>query len=277
MTVKEAFWDAKGQLEDAGVIEAKLDAKYLLMEVAALSSVELLLGSDRELDEGIFHRYQTAVKRRAAREPLQYITGTQEFMGISFLVSPSVLIPRQDTERLVELALPHCTGARVLDLCTGSGCILLSLAKLGGLKSGIGTDLSVDALSIAEKNAERLGVSVRFLVSDLFENVEGTFDVIVSNPPYIRTGEIIKLMPEVRDFEPRIALDGDLDGLCFYRRIVSDVGAYLRKGGRIFLEIGYDQAREVCSMLKKNGFGEITVKQDYAGLDRVVCGQFLGE
>ncbi|MDE7326240.1 MAG: peptide chain release factor N(5)-glutamine methyltransferase [Lachnospiraceae bacterium] len=277
MTVKEAFWDAKGQLEDAGVIEAELDAKYLLMEVAALSSVELFFGADRELDEGIFHRYQMAVKRRAAREPLQYITGTQEFMGISFLVSPSVLIPRQDTERLVELALPHCAGARVLDLCTGSGCILLSLAKLGGLKSGIGTDLSVDALSIAEKNAERLGVSVRFLVSDLFENVEGTFDVIVSNPPYIRTGEINKLMPEVRDFEPRMALDGDLDGLCFYRRIVSDVGAYLRKGGRIFLEIGYDQAREVCSMLKENGFGEITVKQDYAGLDRVVCGQFLGK
>ena len=168
MTVKEALGYAKEELEGAGILEAALDAKYLLMEVAALSCAELFFAAERELEEGTVRKYREVIERRRAREPLQYIVGTQEFMGLSFLVSPAVLIPRQDTERLVELALPHCSGARVLDLCTGSGCILLSLAKLSGLKSGVGVDLSKEALLVAKKNAERLLVSVELIESDLF-------------------------------------------------------------------------------------------------------------
>ena len=277
MTVREALGYAKEELEGAGIFEAAMDAKYLLMEVAGLSSAELFFAAERELEEGTVRKYREVIERRRAREPLQYIIGTQEFMGLSFLVSPAVLIPRQDTERLVELALPHCSGARVLDLCTGSGCILLSLAKLSGLKSGVGVDLSKEALLVAKKNAERLLVSVELIESDLFENVQGIFDVIVSNPPYICAGEIGGLMPEVRDFEPRMALDGDVDGLCFYRRIAEGAGLYLRTGGRIFLEIGCTQAKEVSSLLEENGFEEIDVKKDYAGLDRVVCGCYRGE
>lgn len=277
MTIGEVLKFSEEQLKKAGIAEAALDAKYLLMEVASLSSTALFFGAREELGEEIIAAYRTALARRIAREPLQYIMGTQEFMGLSFLVSPAVLIPRQDTELLVEAAMPFCRGARVLDLCTGSGCILLSLAKLGNIREAVGADLSREALEIAKLNANRLNLNAEFIQSDLWENISGNFDVIVSNPPYIPTEEIGGLMPEVRDFEPHMALDGGADGLYFYRKIVVGAGERLYLGGRIFLEIGYDQAEEVMLLLKENGFGEIAVKKDYAGLDRVVSAQWMGK
>ncbi len=277
MTIGEVLKFSEEQFKKAGIAEAALDAKYLLMETASLSSTALFFGAQEELGEEILAAYQIALERRVAREPLQYIMGTQEFMGLSFLVSPAVLIPRQDTELLVEAALPYCHGARTLDLCTGSGCILLSLEKFGCVREAVGTDLSREALAVAQLNANRLNLHAQFIQSDLWEKVPGNFDVIISNPPYIPTGEIGGLMPEVRDFEPHMALDGGADGLYFYRKIAAGAGTRLNLGGRIFLEIGYNQAEDVARLLDYNGFREIIIKKDYAGLDRVVCAQWTGK
>ena len=193
-------------------------------------------------------------------------------MGLPFLVNESVLIPRQDTEVLVETALammkPEC---RLLDMCTGSGCILLSLAKLGTVAEGVGVDISEGALKVAERNRENLGLpQVRLVHSNLFESVEGVFDMIVSNPPYIPTEDIEDLMREVRDHEPHLALDGSKDGLLFYRKLAEESGRYLVPGGSLLFEIGYDQGKAVSQLLDQAGFKDIHVKKDLAGLDRVV-------
>lgn len=274
MTIGEAYHWAKQKLSAEGIADAPVDARLLLTKLSGLSTASLYFDAERALDDRLCERYRSAVERRASHVPLQYITGEQEFMGLPFLVSPAVLIPRQDTECLVEGAMRHCSGRRVLDMCTGSGCIILSLAKLCGLSAAVGVDVSAEALAVAARNARALGVEVCLIQSDLFGQVAGTFDVIVSNPPYIRTGELAGLMPEVRDHEPRMALDGDADGLCFYRRIAGEAGGHLSDGGMLFLEIGCDQAEAVTGLLSENGFGEISVGRDYAGLDRVVSGRF---
>ena len=216
--------------------------------------------------------YQALIRRRSEGYPVQYLTGSTEFMGLPFLVNESVLIPRQDTEVLVETALammkPEC---RLLDMCTGSGCILLSLAKLGTVAEGVGVDISEGALKVAERNRENLGLpQVRLVHSNLFESVEGVFDMIVSNPPYIPTEDIEDLMREVRDHEPHLALDGSKDGLLFYRKLAEESGRYLVPGGSLLFEIGYDQGEAVSQLLDQAGFKDIHVKKDLAGLDRVV-------
>ena len=197
-------------------------------------------------------------------------------MGLTFAVNENVLIPRQDTEILVEEILPYLTsGVRILDMCTGSGCILISLLHYSLWAEGVGADLSAGALQVARKNAEVLlsqERKVSFVESDLFEKVEGRYDIIVSNPPYIQTEVIKGLMPEVRDHEPMMALDGTEDGLYFYRRIVEESKEFLRKEGRLFFEIGYDQAEDVKKLMETAGFTDVTVVKDFAGLDRVVHG-----
>ncbi len=275
MTKREALRQAQAELAAAGIADACTDARLLLMQTGEMNSSQLLLSENETLKPQVYARYRAAILRRREHVPLQYITGEQEFMGLPFFVSPAVLIPRQDTEHLVEAAMPYCKGKRVLDLCTGSGCIILSLAKLCKPCLAVGTDISQEALSIAKKNAKALSVEAEFVQSDLFENVVGRYDVILSNPPYIRTDEISTLMPEVRDYEPHMALDGDADGLCFYRRIAAKAGEHLAEGGMLFFEIGAEQAGEVVSYLEENGFGEIFVKKDYAGLDRVVYGRLM--
>lgn len=215
------------------------------------------------------------------RIPLQQLTGEQSFMGLDFQVNQNVLIPRQDTEILVEEALKELhDGYDILDMCTGSGCILISLLWYSNDCHGVGVDLSEAALDVAKSNAERLlaekaeegRVPAVFLQSNLFEKVEGQFDLLVSNPPYIRTDDVETLMPEVRDHEPRMALDGEADGLSFYRKIVEECPAYLKRGGTILFEIGFDQAEEVKALMEQGGFHEIRVVKDYAGNDRVVVG-----
>ncbi len=278
MNYRECFEKGKGALADAGIEEAALDARLLLEHICGTDRNTLLVHGDRTVSPEEEKQYLDAVERRSRRIPLQQITGQQEFMGLPFWVNSNVLIPRQDTEVLVEEVLKHThDGMQILDMCTGSGCILISILHYSNDCEGLGVDVSSPALEVAEENAERLlsgrtGVSARFLQSDLFEAVDGKYDILVSNPPYIRSAVVDTLMPEVKDYEPRIALDGEEDGLVFYRRILSDCKKNLKKGGMLFFEIGYDQAEAVKGMMEQAGFLEVTVKKDFGGLDRVVFG-----
>lgn len=274
MNYKECYEWGKEKLAEAGIEEAGLDARLLLESVCRTKAGDLLAHGDAAVSKDREEAYAKRILRRAQRIPLQHITGAQEFMGLEFLVNDRVLIPRPDTEILVEEVMRHLTDqSRILDLCTGSGCILFSLLHYSNGCAGVGADLSSDALAVAEANRKRLGVEGAELIqSDLFEAVEGKFDFIVSNPPYIASGKIGDLMEEVRLHEPVMALDGGEDGLLFYRRILEEGPAYLKRGGGMFLEIGYDQGTAVRELMERAGFCEIEVVQDYAGQDRVVCG-----
>ena len=303
MTYGELYRRGRDALEAAGVPEAELDARLLLEWVCGTDRSDLLAHGDRERSAGEQEEYERLIAGRKGRIPLQHLTGVQAFMGLEFAVDGHVLVPRQDTEVLVEEALRNLhDGMRILDMCTGSGCILISLLHYSNDCRGVGADISGEALAVARGNAERLlGASacawmrdgtevldgcgaddppcaedrqgrISLIESDLFDGIEGRFDIIVSNPPYIRSGEIPGLMPEVREHEPVLALDGGEDGLAFYRRILEGCRAHLCGGGMLFLEIGYDQGEAVSGLLEEAGFLEVAVVKDYAGLDRVVWG-----
>ena len=282
MTYFELWKWGEKRLADAGIAEASLDARYLLLEAFEMDMAHFLLKEQEQVPatEGRTREYSDAIQARAARVPLQYLTGKQDFMGLIFHVDERVLIPRQDTETLVELVLKENTDkkARILDLCTGSGCIAVSLAVLGGYRKVDAVDISEDALAAAEENGTRLGGKVRFLKSDLFSALdpEKKYDIIASNPPYIPTEVLNGLEPEVKDYEPRMALDGSEDGLAFYRRIAVAAPAFLRAGGRIYLEIGYDQGAAEEELLWNNGLARTRVVKDAAGRDRVVCAELPG-
>ncbi len=278
MTLKEAYEYGQVQLKNVQIEDADLDAWYLLEYVTGVSRAMYFMDMNRELSEEEETRYFGCVATRVQHVPLQHITGVQEFMGLPFYVNEHVLVPRQDTEILVESVLDVLeSGMRVLDMCTGSGCILISLMKLCGFSdiSGVGADISEEALEVACHNAGNLGVDATFLHSDLFSEVEGQYDVIVSNPPYIRTSVIEELKEEVKFHDPLLALDGKEDGLYFYRRIVEKSPKYLTKGGKLFFEIGHDQGEDVSSLMKEAGFADVIVKKDLAGLDRVVFGVYI--
>jgi release factor glutamine methyltransferase len=264
-------------LEEAGIAEAALDAWYLLEYVSGCTRSFYLAYPDKELDKTQEEELRAAVGKRAVHIPLQHITGCQEFMGLNFRVNDKVLVPRQDTEVLVEEVLKELKpGMRFLDLCTGSGCILLSLMNHCPGAEGTGADISAEALKVAEENRDRLNPGALLVQSDLFTNIEGEFDIIVSNPPYIRSGEIPGLMEEVRLHEPMLALDGHEDGLYFYRKISEESRSHLKKGGSLYFETGYDQGVSVPQIMAELGFCEIEVIKDLAGLDRVVRGKYPG-
>ena len=235
----------------------------------------LLVHGEREVEEPKSTAYCDLILQRVAHTPLAYIKGTQEFMGLEFSVNKQVLIPNQDTETLVEEAmrLMH-DGMRVLDLCTGSGCIALSLLHYTNDTSAVATDISEAALTVAVQNAGQLKLTERvsFAETDLFPVQKEKFDLIVSNPPYIPTEVIETLAPEVKDHEPRLALDGTEDGLSFYRRIIRTAPEWLFESGWLILEIGYDQGEAVSAMMRENGFRDIEVIRDLGGKDRVVTG-----
>ena len=276
MQYRELYRMGKARLTEAKIPEAELDARLLLEEVCGTDRNDLLVHGDNEISTEQCERYTDYIQRRQKHEPLQQITGYQEFMGLRFKVTPDVLIPRQDTEILVEEVMRYLhDGMHLLDMCTGSGCILLSLLKYSNDCEGTGCDISEKALKVAEENAEMLSLNASFVQSNLFENISGKYEFIVSNPPYIPTGVIPTLMEEVRDHEPVSALDGREDGLYFYREIVEKAGEYLYPGGMLFFEIGYDQAEKVSSLMRKAGYQEVTVCKDLAGLDRVVYGTLL--
>lgn len=273
MTYREAINLGEKVLSIADITDRKTDAWLLLAMVCKIERSFYYLHMEEEMPEEQLREYEIALKKRAEHVPLQYIVGETEFMGLKFNVNSSVLIPRQDTETLVEQALKVVRpGMKVLDLCTGSGCIIVSILHNVPEVEGYAIDISKQALNVAKENAKLNDVSVMFERSDLFDHVTGTFDVIVSNPPYIRTEEIVKLMPEVQMFEPLEALDGKEDGLYFYRKIVTECRDYLNPEGRILFEIGYDQGEDVSALLREAGFKEIAVIKDLAQNDRVVTG-----
>lgn len=274
---KECYLWGKERLEEARITEASLDARLLLEHICHTDRNTLLVHGDREVSLEEKAAYGYAIEQRVKRIPLQQITGVQEFMGLDFAVNEHVLIPRQDTEVLVEEVLRTLMdGSRILDMCTGSGCILLSLLHYSNDCTGVGADISEAALEVARRNCTGLERTVKraeFRQSDLFADLEKEkFDVIVSNPPYIRSDVIPTLMEEVRLHEPLGALDGKEDGLYFYRKIIEDAPEYLKNGGMLFFEIGYDQGAEVSCLMEAGGFEEVTVVKDFAGLDRVVFG-----
>lgn len=274
MNYTEAFLMGMQKLKEAEIGEAQLDARLLLEEVCGTDHNTLLCHGDREVSEAEEEQYRKALEQRAVHVPLQHLLGYQDFMGLRFQVNEHVLIPRQDTEILVEEAMRYLhDGMRILDLCTGSGCILLSLLHYSNDCEGTGVDISKEALQVAALNAELLGIKADFLKSDLYEKVTGKFDLLVSNPPYIERKVIPTLMEEVRKYDPYIALDGGEDGLDFYRRIIGGAQDYLKRGGQILMEIGSGQAKAVSELLREAGFKEIDVCRDFAGLDRVVSGR----
>ena len=277
MNYRKLYETGKDRLEKAGIQEAALDARLLLEEVCGTDRNTLLVHGDRAVTEEEETQFRIFIERRSTHEPLQQITGWQEFMGLRFYVTEDVLVPRQDTETLVEEVMRYLRdGMEILDVCTGSGCILLSLLRYSNGCRGVGCDISEKALAVAGQNAKELGISAQFIQSDLFESIEGRFEYIVSNPPYIRKDMIPTLMEEVRDHEPLIALDGGEDGLDFYRKITREATEHLYSGGMLFFEIGYDQGEAVKLLMEEEGYEEVTVSQDLAGLDRVVYGTFNG-
>ena len=281
MTYRECYEQGCRTLQAAGIEEAALDARLLLEAVCGTDRNDLLVHGEQPVSPEAEEKYLNWIRQRAEHIPLQQLTGEQDFMGLTFSVNEHVLIPRQDTEILVEEVLKELhDGMRVLDMCTGSGCILLSLLHYSNDCEGLGVDLSAEALEVAGRNVLKVltpekAEHAHFLQSDLFEKVEGKFEIIVSNPPYIASAEVDRLMPEVRDHEPRMALDGTEDGLEFYRRIIAEAGQYLVSSGMLFFEIGYDQGQAASELMREHGYREVQVVQDYAGLDRVVYGTYV--
>lgn len=284
MTIADATKYIKKHLDDAGISESNNETRIILTELAGFDRTALLSHPDIIIDDEVWKKIEDCVNRRVKREPLQYIIGSWNFMGLQFDVKPNVLIPRPDTEILVETALENLhDGMRILDLCTGTGCIIISLLHYSNDCTGTAVDISTDALKLARQNAYKILVGkdsldnkseecIEIIGSDLYEEVSGTYDIIVSNPPYINSSVIDTLETEVKDFEPHLALDGGEDGLDLIRRIIDGSDKYLNRGGHLIMEIGYDQGDRVCKLMEEAGFIDVLCVKDYAGLDRVVRG-----
>lgn len=274
MTYREAIVLGEKNLQQADIADAKTDSWLLLAMACKIDHTYYYMHIDEEMSEEQVREFEVLIRKRAERVPLQYITGEQEFMGLTFHVNSNVLIPRQDTETLVEEALKVIKpGMKVMDMCTGSGCVLISILKNAHDVEGIGYDISKQAINVAKENAKFNEVPAVFERSDLFEDVvENDFDVIVSNPPYIPTDLVATLMPEVSQFEPREALDGKGDGLYFYSKILEQCKNYMKRDGYILFEIGCEQGDAVSTMMRLAGFSEVHVIKDLARNDRVVMG-----
>jgi protein-(glutamine-N5) methyltransferase, release factor-specific len=274
--LREVYTEGKNRLQKAGVQSYEFDARQLLFFVFSIDANQYLLNQSMpfgEEEEKKVNSYFEAIQKRSEKIPLQYITGEQNFCGLDFYVNENVLIPRLDTEILVEKILEYEEpGQRVMDMCTGSGCIAITLQKLGGFQV-MAVDISEEALTLARKNAQRNQAQVTFFQSNMFEQLSNTskVEVIVSNPPYIESKVVDELDDEVKKYEPRLALDGMEDGLHFYRILAREGKRFLNEGGRLYVEIGFDQAEAVKEIFGAQGFLDIQVYKDLAGLDRVVA------
>lgn len=271
-TLREAERRGAETLAAAGREEAAQTARLLLCHVLNFNFTDYVLAREDLLSPRDAARYEELLTRRASGVPLQYLTREQNFCGLPLYVDERVLIPRQDTECLVEEVLRDGARGDLLDLCTGSGCIPLALLKHGNFSCALGADISAEALVVAEINRARTGLPLLLRQSDLFSEIPERFDVITANPPYIESAEIESLSVEVRDHEPRLALDGAADGLAFYRRLAAESGAHLKPGGRLYLEIGMAQGAAVVSLLEAAAFSDIQIIRDLAGRDRIVKG-----
>ncbi|MCI8956772.1 MAG: peptide chain release factor N(5)-glutamine methyltransferase [Eubacterium sp.] len=259
-------------LDAAGITESRIDSWLLAESILGVCRRDLFLEPCKSVSKEQAQKYLDAVSVRAEHIPLQHITGRQQFMDFEFIVNEDVLIPRPETELLVEQVVSYIKDdeVKVLDMCTGSGCIAVSVDRMCVNADVTAADISKKALKVAGENNMRNKGGVTFVQSDMFENIHGTYDIIVSNPPYIPTSDIEVLMEEVREHEPHLALDGSADGLKFYREICRNADNYLNKNGKVFLEIGYDQGGTVPELLRENGFTNIQVLKDLSGNDRMV-------
>ena len=278
MTYSELFETCVNRLNSASIEEATSDVTLLFDYILGADRAFMFMHGNDAVPDDAYNKLINAVNIRGKRVPLQHITGFQNFMGLEFKVSKDVLIPRFDTECLVEEAmLVTNDNDKVLDICTGSGCIIISLMNYKNGIEGYGTDISEEALKLANENAGRLckpDNRPEFILSDLFADVKHTdFDVILSNPPYIKTSDIENLMIEVKDYDPYIALDGGEDGLLFYKEIAKKAPDYLKIGGYLLVEIGYDEGEAVKELFIQNGFDSVKIIKDLAGCDRVVSGR----
>lgn len=325
MTIREVLTNIRERLQNAGIEDFEYESWAFLDWKLHIDRAEFYMNPNGEVKEELLEELEDVLKQREQRVPLQYLMGECEFMGYDFYVDERVLIPRQDTECLVEMAIEsirekavearqkrnlsevdcrgdtakkdivefyenhgvqHCekygadnkkpeqksTKVKVLDLCTGSGCIGISVAKLCPDTEVTLADISDGAFTVAKKNADNLCADVTLIKGNLFENIEGRFDYILSNPPYIPSEVIESLMPEVKEHEPRLALDGEADGLSFYRKIINEAPDYLNPDGRIYFEIGAEQGEDLTRLMNERGFSEVKVHKDLAGLDRIVTG-----
>ncbi len=270
--VKNFVKENTDKLDAAGISDASVDIWLLLEHFADIDKGDYFANQDMELNPVVAKEIEEAVEKRIKHIPLQHIIGETEFMGLTYKVNENVLVPRFDTEILVDKVVKYVGDEfyKILDMCTGSGCIAITVSDMCDNAKVIASDISKEALEVAKENNELNKTDVEFIQSDLFENVEGLFDVIVSNPPYIKTEEIENLMEEVKLHDPRLALDAGEDGLKFYREIIKDSKNYLKENGKIFFEIGFDQAKGVSKLLEENGFVDVEVKKDLSMNDRVV-------
>jgi release factor glutamine methyltransferase len=273
---------AARRLISAGIAGGALDAEILLGHILGASREQILLAANTALHEDCLRAYESLVARRLRREPAAYITGTREFWSLYFYVTPDVLIPRPETELLVEIGLTLANDAnyarpmRIVDLATGSGAIAVALASELKNAEIVATDVSAKALAVAAGNAARNNSgTIQFVQGDLFDALQSqsAFDLIVSNPPYIRSADIDALEPEVSRWEPRSALDGGSDGLNYYRRIAAEIFRYLAPYGSVAVEVGDGMGKAVATLFKKSGFAEVHIHNDYAGKQRVVVGR----
>ncbi len=276
MKYQQALKIAEQKLVEQNIEDASLDAWLLMEHITGMSRARYYVDCFSEMSKEHEEMYFAYIEKRMQRIPLQHITGVQEFMGLEFCVNEHVLVPRQDTEILVESVdkLVRNEEACVLDMCTGSGCIAISLKVRNPQIKCTAVDISDEALKVAVKNAKRHQSDIKFIKSDMFEAVDGEYDIIVSNPPYIPTHVIEELEEEVRLHDPFGALDGKEDGLYFYRILASESKKHLNDNGKLYMEIGPDQSEDVENLLKEAGFEEICTQKDLAGLDRVVSGVY---
>lgn len=298
MKLKDILEDGKSALKKNKIENADFDATEILLNLLDMDMARFLFECEDELEakydkrtiSNIISNFDELIGARANHYPLQYILGETYFCGLRFNVNREVLIPRQDTETLVEKVIFDNPDKNkfILDMCTGSGCIAVSLAALGNYKLVVGSDISTDALNVAAKNAEELVAEsdfddemsqhVYFVQSDMFDNLDSikeklgirTFDILTANPPYIRTSDIKGLQEEIRKYEPILALDGDKDGLKYYRKIAEKAKEYLSEEGKLYLEIGFDQAEDIKDIFTKKGYTHIETVKDLGGNDRVI-------
>lgn len=272
MTYRELYKKGISILEKAEIIDPENDAIILLLSRAKIDKPKYLLIENENVDNDLEKNYIEAVEKRATHYPLQYILGEVFFYGLKFKVNENVLIPRQDTETLVDIVLKENANKdlSILDICTGTACIAISLKNIGKYKKVVASDISSKAINVACENAKLNGANIDFIESDLFNNINDKFDIIVANPPYIKTDIINTLEDEVKLYEPKMALDGSIDGLLFYRKIASDAKNYLNDNGRIYLEIGYDQAKDISDIFESNNYKNIRIIKDLANNDRVL-------
>lgn len=274
MTLRELLEAGTSELDEAGIESPQVDAFYLLEYVCGINRTSYLLNKDKQITKEAEQAYFEVIERRAAHEPYQYITGVADFLGFTINVNENVLIPRLDSEILIEEALKVIPeNAKVLDMCTGSGCLAIAIKCMSDVMV-TASDISESALELARKNAAENAAEIEFSQGDLFEKLDGRiFDVIISNPPYVTEGEYRELTPEVKDHEPKLALTAGEDGLDIYRKMIPEAAKHLKVGGWLLMEMGCFQAKANEALLADSGYKDIKVVKDLAGLDRVIMGR----